>query len=56
MFYLPAQSRDKVFIRLAASCVGENGVLVLLALSHIKYCDFMSLTAKNVKETNTELK
>lgn len=52
MFYLPAQSRDKVFISLAASCVGENGVLVLLALSHIKYCDFMSLTAKNVEETN----
>lgn len=44
--YLPAQSRDKVFIRLAACCVGKYGVFVLLALSHIKYCYFMSLAAR----------
>lgn len=43
--YLPAQPGDKVLVGLAAGCVGQYGVFVLLALRHVKYCYFVSLSA-----------
>lgn len=50
--YLPAQPRYKVFVGLAARCVGKYGVLVLLSLSNIKHCDFMSLTTGREENDN----
>ncbi|TNN58648.1 hypothetical protein EYF80_031151 [Liparis tanakae] len=38
-----AESRDKVLIRLAARCVGQYGVFVLLALGHVKHRDLMEV-------------
>lgn len=43
--HLPPQSRNKVLICLAACCISQYGVFVLLAFSHVKYCNFMGFTA-----------
>lgn len=43
--YLPAQPGDKVLVGLAAGSVGQYGVFVLLALRHVKYRYFVSLSA-----------
>lgn len=43
--YLPAQPGDKVLVGLAAGSVGQYGVFVLLALRHVKYSYFVSLSA-----------
>lgn len=54
--YLPAQPGHKVLVGLAARCVGQNGVFVLLALGHVKYSYFVSLSAvRGVKDTTLTL-
>lgn len=53
-FYLPAKPRDKVLVSLAACRVGQYRMFVFLALSHIKYSYFVSLSAEREEKTHMQ--